>query len=473
MRVPPMLASFPAPRAVRIVVGFGLVAGWLLLALAASRLPLEYVLVAAFLPLIAVFVVQQAKYGAVFLLMTAALVRFSLPTGTQSRIVASLLLSALLVGLWLIRSLLIDKQLRLLPSPMNRPLVAIVAASVFSYVWGNTFRDPLVSPWRTWPIVQVAALAVMVLLPGVLFLAANTVPNVHWVDRLCWLTVGIGALVLVLKAVESDTRMINTGGLFSLWFVSLLYSQLLFNRRLPLLVKVVLSGLLLAWLYHRFVLNVRWLAGWIPPAFAIGVVTFIRSKRWFLVLMILLAMFFFLQWDKFAQEVVAGEAAESGVTRLAAWVANWRVTGRHFLFGTGPAGYAVYYVSYFPQEAMATHSNYIDILSQLGIVGLLLYLWFLGSAVAAAVRTWRRWRGRDGSGEALSVAILAGCVGVIIAMGLGDWLVPFVYTQTIAGFDHALYSWLWLGLMVPLAHDIEKGEMQRESLGGDCQLEHR
>ena len=32
-----------------------------------------------------------------------------------------------------------------------------------------------------------------------------------------------------------------------------------------------------------------------------------------------------------------------------------------------------------------------------------------------------------------------------VGMALGDWVLPFVYNQTIAGFDHSAYTWLMLG----------------------------
>jgi hypothetical protein len=40
-------------------------------------------------------------------------------------------------------------------------------------------------------------------------------------------------------------------------------------------------------------------------------------------------------------------------------------------------------------------------------------------------------------------------------MGFGDWLFPFAYTQTIAGFDYAVYSWLFMGV-VPLLDHLTK-----------------
>jgi hypothetical protein len=35
-------------------------------------------------------------------------------------------------------------------------------------------------------------------------------------------------------------------------------------------------------------------------------------------------------------------------------------------------------------------------------------------------------------------------------MALGDWVIPFVYNQTIAGFDYTIESWLGIGMLVAL-----------------------
>ncbi|MBC7227210.1 MAG: O-antigen ligase family protein [Thermoflexales bacterium] len=428
----------------------GVILADLMLGYVALRLRPDYLLAAvAAVPLLLI-ALRRPESGILGLLLTAAFVRVTLPTGTQSRIVASLVLAALLVGLWLARNL-VEKRPLLKPSPVNRPLIAILVVSVVSYIWCLIFRDPLVIPSRNWPIVQIAALVVMMLLPGVLLLTADTVSDPRWMRVIYWATVGIGATLLFTKIVNVGNRFINTGGLFSLWFVSLIYGQILFNRELSGLHRLALVGLLALWLYDRFILNTRWLAGWVPPFLAIGLLTFLKSRKWFLVMLVIIAALLALEWRGFIQQVISGESAESGVTRLAAWVVNWRVTGRHILFGTGPAGYAIYYMSYFPHEAMATHSNYIDILSQLGIVGLGVYLWLLGTLVALGLRAWRQERGKRSFTTGLAAGTLGGCAGVILAMATGDWLVPFVYTQTIAGFDHAVYSWLWLGIMVSLA----------------------
>jgi len=38
-------------------------------------------------------------------------------------------------------------------------------------------------------------------------------------------------------------------------------------------------------------------------------------------------------------------------------------------------------------------------------------------------------------------------VGCVAALALGDWLIPFAYTQTISGFDHSVFSWLFMGMI--------------------------
>ncbi len=448
------IIRLPFQRFYRPLIIAGVILADLMVGYLALRLRPDYLLATVVAVPLLLIALRWPESGVLGLLLTAAFVRVTLPTGTQSRIVASLILTALLVGLWLVRNL-VEKRPLLRPSPVNRPIIAILVASVVSYIWCLIFRDPLVIPSRNWPVVQIAALVVIVLLPGALLLTASTISGLRWMRVIYWATLGIGATLLFTKIVNVGGRFINTGGLFSLWFVSLTYGQILFNRELSTPLRLALVGLLALWMYDRFILNTHWLAGWVPPFLAIGVLTFLKSRKWFAVILVVMAALLALEWRGFIQQVIAGESAESGVTRLMAWTVNWRVTGRHILFGTGPAGYAIYYMSYFPHEAMATHSNYIDILSQLGIVGLGLYLWLLGTLVAIGLRAWRREQSKGSFSTGLAAGTLGGCAGIILAMALGDWLVPFVYTQTIAGFDHAVYSWLWLGVMVSLADQKE------------------
>jgi O-antigen ligase len=442
----------------RLAVLAGLLVGLLGVGLVASRMSPKLMLIAVAVPLVVLLALgwfengTLSAGGALVIMLTAAFVRFSLPTGTQSRIVTSLVVAAAFIALWVVQMLVVDKRLRLKPSRVNVPLLAFILTCVISYVWSNAFRDPLVVVWRTWPFVQLGGLAVMVLLPGVFLLTVNTISEVRWLKLLCWLMVFIGVLSLADYFFPIRLGFLNTGGLFSLWFVSLTYAQALFNKRLSLWLRLILLGLVGIWMYIYFIARVTWLSGWLPPLAALGVIHLLKSKKLFLVFLLVMAVYVGLNWDYYTGTVLERETAESGHSRIEAWKHNWQVTGKHLLFGTGPAGYAAYYMSYFPSEAMATHSNYIDILSQTGIVGLFFCLWFFGALGWTGYKLHRRLKGTGDFSEGFAAATLAGWTGCILAMGLGDWLFPFVYTQTIAGFDYAVYSWVLLGEMAALGH---------------------
>ncbi|MFW6116435.1 MAG: O-antigen ligase family protein [bacterium] len=435
---------------VRGTVLTGLLLGLLGIGFLAPRLSPGLVLAAVIVPALAFLVLGRFEYGVLAIVLTAGFVRFSLPTGTQSRIVASLLVTALLIAFWVVQMLVADKRLYLKPSRTNAPLLAFMLTVLISYGWSNAFRDPLVVVWHTWPFVQLGALAVMILLPGAFLFVVNSISKVRWLKWLCWSVVGIGALSLVDHSLPINLSFINIGGLFSLWFVSLTYAQGLFNRRLSLWLRLALFGLAGIWMYTYFIARVTWLSGWVPPLAALGTISLLKSRKLFLVFLLVMAVYVGLNWDYYAGSVLERELAESGRTRLVAWEHNWRVTGKHLLFGTGPAGYAAYYMSYFPTEAMATHSNYIDILSQTGIVGLFFCLWFFGALGWTGYELHARFKGTGGFSEGFAAATLAGWVGCVLAMGLGDWMFPFVYTQTISGFDYAVYSWVLLGTMIAL-----------------------
>jgi O-antigen ligase len=115
-------------------------------------------------------------------------------------------------------------------------------------------------------------------------------------------------------------------------------------------------------------------------------------------------------------------------------------------------------MTYFPNEAMATHSNYLDVFAQTGIIGLLAFMAFYLALARTARDLLVRVRKRFDFAHAFAVGTAGGLVGTVVATGLGDWILPFVYTQTIAGFDYALYTWLMLGAAQALGCILRREE---------------
>lgn len=456
-RFPAIWVKLAKVGVVVVLLLTGAVMSWLAVEL---RRPEIFVVVGA-LPLGAMLFLRHGQLAEAVLgiVVTAAVVRFTLPTGTESRIVMSLIVTAGVVAWWILKMLVQDRQLKLRPALVNVPLLGFIVVSVISYFWSNVFRDPLVVVWSTWPFVQLAALAVMVLLPGAFLVASNCLLEIKWIIWLTVIILIVGTVAIVGYYLHIPVHFLQVRPLFPTWCIALAYALALFDRRLPWWVRLMLLVLTGAWFIRVFIHGFRWLSAWIPSLAALGVISFLRSRELVLVLLVLFLVFAYVNRSDIMRQFYL-ERLESGNTRLDAYINNWRVTGRHFLFGVGPAGYAVYYMTYFPMEAMASHSTYIDILSQTGIIGLGFFLWFFAALFGTGWRLWRRTKDRADFTEAFTVAAIGGYVGAILAMALGDWIVPFVYTQTIAGFDYAVYTWILLGAALGLHHILSGSDAE-------------
>jgi len=399
--------------------------------------------------------------GLILVILAALVVRFSLPTGTQSEIPASMIITVAVFIWWVIHSITVEKRFSLKPSAITRPLIGFIIICLISYLWGDIFRDPAVRTWSTWPFVQLGGLAVMVLLPSLFLIAANQFRDTRWVVWLVGIIMFGGLLSIIGFYLPLNIfSFIQVRPLFPTWIILIAFSFALFNKRLPVVVRVLLMILAAIWFYSVFVLQFRWLSSWLPALIGVAFIAVTRSRRLFILIAIILTVYIAFSISRL-QIGIEQEWQGSSVTRFDAWSQNWKVTREHLLLGTGPVGYAAYYMTYFPDEAMATHSNYIDVLSQTGILGSLFFLWFF---VALGIYLWRlqyRVKGRGDFVEAFSQAAFGGYLGTVVAMGMGDWILPFVYTQTIAGFDYALYSWVILGAGIALSNHLQP-QMEEE-----------
>ena len=408
-----------------------------------------YAIILAGLPLmvmIALFLLQNLHYAPLAILITGAFIPLSLPTGRGSPIVASLALSLGVAGFWLLKMAVVDKQIALQPSPVNKPAFGFMVVTIISLIWSNLLRDPSIYVPNVFIFVQLGAAAVMVISPVVMLMVGNFVRQERTLKMMVAVLMVLGVLGLIENFGHIDLFS-NSGGLTSLWVIALCAGTILFMDDLPKIYRIVFLILGSLWILWNFILNISWIAGWLPGIVALGVITFFRSKRAFIFLLVLLAGYYLVNKSFLAQDINA-ETKTSGETRVSAWQANWSVTKDHLLFGTGPAGYAAYYMTLFPNNAMATHNNYIDIIAETGVVGTFFYLWMFAALVVQGWRLIKRLRGRRDFYEALSIAAFSGLIACIVIMAFGDWMLPFAYTQTIAGYNYTVYSWLFIGTLL-------------------------
>lgn len=410
------------------------------------------VLAAPLVLVVAQYILPHPELAPLLILVAAAFIPFELPTGTESRLVDSFLLTLLFSGNWLLKMLIIDKRLSLTPSPMNKPLIGFMLMTLFSVIWSTLFRDPLVNPAllsSKFVFVQTASALTMIMLPGAFLLMANHLKDLESLRFMVTIMLIAGAVAVVRRLGLIPIGLANDNGLFTMWIVGLAVALAMFQDDLSWKWRGLLLALAAAWIYFRFGQQVTWLAGWLPSFVVLGILVFMRSKKLTLIALALVVVLIVTNIG-YLESTFTSENDESGGTRMAAWEVNWRVTGKHLIFGTGPAGYAAYYMSYYPNDAMATHNNIIDILAQTGLIGLGLCMWFFFRLAWFGYKLCLRLKGRGDFVEAVANAAFAGTVGCIIMMIFGDWLFPFTYTQTIAGFDYVVYSWLFMGAIVAI-----------------------
>jgi O-antigen ligase len=417
-------------------------------------------LVAAGIGLIAaaiIYKLRRFEYGLMAVLLAAGLINFfTLPTGRDSRLAISLLLSIILLLIWGLQLIYFPVTgVRLRPSPINKPLLIFVFINILSYVWSLLMRDVLLRIWSSFPLVQIAALVVNIGLPLMALLTANKIKEEKWLKAMMGIVIALAFINIALripnlpliKAMDSGTR-----GLFPMWAAVTAYSLALFHHGLKTWQRVALLVLVGLFAFHYFVQIRLWLSGWLPIFIALAVVTFFRSKKLFALLCLIILAAVVIRFDELYRTIFIANADEGGLQRFDMWAVNLRHIMHHPLFGMGPAGYAVYYMTYNPLTARSTHNNYFDIVAQVGIVGLVSFIIVLVAFGLIAYRTMKATRGRYDAMHAYAHAAFGGLIAVSVAMMLGDWVLPFAYNQTITGFDNAVFTWMMLGGVVSLYH---------------------
>jgi O-antigen ligase len=116
-----------------------------------------------------------------------------------------------------------------------------------------------------------------------------------------------------------------------------------------------------------------------------------------------------------AKEKVASTNVD---TRLTAWSAAVTLALDHPLLGIGPGNFFYHYadVTGTPSGAeplRVVHNAYLDIASELGLIGLILFLVYLAMVFARLTSAKRRGSGLPGYAAALRVSFVIACVGAI------------------------------------------------------------
>jgi hypothetical protein len=138
-------------------------------------------------------------------------------------------------------------------------------------------------------------------------------------------------------------------------------------------------------------------------------------------------------------------------TRFDAWSIMGQIIKISPVWGLGFANY-YWYTPLFPIRGYAvsfnSHNNYVDIVAQMGVVGLICLLWIWWEVGQLG---WRlRNQAPTGFAQAYVYGALGGLAGMVVAAMLGDWVLPFFYNVGLFGFRSSMLGWLFLGGLVSI-----------------------
>src|SRR3954471_14930092 len=104
-----------------------------------------------------IFASRRFDLAVLALPLAALAIPLEVPTGTETKLPAALLLALALYGLW-IPTMIVRGTYRLAPSPLNKPILVFNAVCCLSLVWGIAWRDPILIDSPKFIVTQTASL---------------------------------------------------------------------------------------------------------------------------------------------------------------------------------------------------------------------------------------------------------------------------------------------------------------------------
>lgn len=401
-----------------------------------------------------VIFLKNPVIGLIVLIVAGMLLNFEIGTSTNTSLNLVIILLPVFIGIWFFDQLIRKREFHFVSSRANPPLITLVLVTIFAFgigqlTWFYYARQaPLMS--------QLGGMAIFILSAGAFIFTANVITSIKWLKILTWMFVGLSTLFILARVNPVFGSYLSgilpagtTGSLFWLWLIAIAYSQLLFNNDLKIYWRLALLGLVAATLFVAMYLGYGWKSGWIPPLVAIGVITWLRFRR----LRYLLTIGGIILIWLIASELIQSDQY-SYVTRIEAWkiILN-EIIRVNPIFGLGPANYR-FYTPLFPIMGywveFNSHNNYIDIIAQIGVLGLIAFLWFAWEVSRLGWGLLKKNLG--GFSNAYVVGAMGGLVGMLIAGMLGDWVIPFVYNVGLKGFRASVLGWIFLGGLAAIQH---------------------
>ena len=390
---------------------------------------------------------KNINIGFILILLSSIFIPFAGPGGVN----AAVLMVVMLIGLWLMDMFVVKRYFRFIKSRTLLPVVIFLVLSVISFAMGQI-------PWFIFanqaPLdAQIGGFAIFIFSLLLMIATAHLIQDGKWLEIVVWFFIGLGSIyvfgrIFRLPVDRFYQRGFTAGSMFWTWLIALSFGQLIFNRDLKTSVKGFLSILVLATLYVAIVQAYDWKSGWLPPLAVIAVLVGLRHPR----LIYLAIPIGLITAGYLTSDLIASDAYSWG-TRVDAWFIVLTISRASPLLGLGFSNY-YWYTPLFPirgwHVSFNSHSQYVDLIAQVGILGLLCFLWIFFEV--GRLGWGLKNRLPDGFARSYTYSALAGVVGTLVAAFLVDWVLPFAYNIGFEGFRASILPWMFFGGLIGIEH---------------------
>lgn len=363
---------------------------------------------------------------------------------------ASILTVILMIGLWILDMFVVKRKFTFVKSRVIRPALYLLLVSILAFAMGQI-------PWFAFanqaPIdAQIGGFAIYFFLVAAMIMTANVLRDVKWLKIIVWVFIGLGTFYVLGRALNLSfidrlyAHGVYANSMFWMWLVALPLSQAIFNNHLKLRTRILFYGIVALTFYVALVQQNDWKSGWVPAAVVAAALVGLRFRKFVpftIPFVVMIAAYL-------AQDLISTDQYSWG-TRLDAWLVVLDISRVSPIIGLGFANY-YWYAKIFTIRGYSikfnSHSQFVDIIAQTGILGLLCFMWILIEIGRLAWKLTNQLP--DGFAKGYAYGVFAGVLGSLMAAFLVDWLLPFAYNIGLDGVRASILPWIFFGGLISI-----------------------
>ena len=381
---------------------------------------------------------------------------------TQGLLLIEILSTALII-MWLVHQA--GSGRGIIKTPFNLPLMLLIPAASVSLVFGFLQFDPNIEVSHLRPAISVGQVLLFAWPVGLYLVMANSFDSTVWIKRVWYSIVILGIPALAVPFLPDEANeFVGWTIYFSLAASPLCFAALFYTRSpllRPCLLVLALAPLMIGLLAGRAFFLV-----YVVMAFA--TICVFKARR-AVVMLAPLAIGIYLVFavnqpgitPSWFEELIAVERQQQSIggragrgalamDAVAIWV-------HHPILGVGPGNNYPYMLRY---SVLGTaHSQYFDLLLELGIIGMSCFLLFIVLALRNGIHAFRAVR--DPFHQMVVLGWLGLFSGFVVGSMVGDFMLQSIRNGGLTTFSEFYLQWVVLGLVVAI-QDIEARELEAD-----------